>query len=125
MTTTIRQDVAMQWLNDEAQRYTDRERADPTQAPTKMLLSPASWVLPKLLRIVYQNTDQPVEALAPLIRSMLQEQVFATTGGDPCACEQLDASINDSVAMLTRVLHKVREHCRAQVPASPVAEATR
>lgn len=107
MTAATLEQSAMQWISDEAHRQ--RELALPSNQPPKVLLSPVSWVLPKLLRIVYQNTDQPVEAMAPLIRTMLQEQAFATTGGDPCDCERLDASINASVALLVSALQRVRD----------------
>lgn len=106
--------TAKQWIKDE---LAAREQHDPFQADhadVKLQLSPAKWVLPKLLRIVYQNTDQPVEVLAPLIRSMLQEQVFANTGGDPCDCEQLDDSLNETVALLITVLERVRRQCMIQ-----------
>ena len=106
--------TATQWIKDEV---TAREQRDPFQADhadVKLQLSPAKWVLPKLLRIVYQNTDQPVAALAPLIRAMLQEQAFANTGGDPCDCEQLDTSINETTALLIKVLERVRRQCMIQ-----------
>ena len=106
--------TAKQWIEDEL--YAQQRRI-PTDAPpqcSRLQLSPAKWVLPKLLRIIYQNTDQPVEALAPLIRSMLTEQVFATTGGDPCDPEQLDESINQTVALLITVLERVRRQCMIQ-----------
>lgn len=105
MTTAMIERTAQRWLNEEAKRRT-AEQADPT---TKLLLSPAAWVLPKLLRIVYQNSSQPVEVLAPLIREMLQDQAFATTGGDPCDCEQLQDAINQSVALIVRVLERARK----------------
>ena len=109
MPTTLRmEDTARQWLHDEAKR---RAAAQTTDFETpRLLLSPASWVLPKLLRIVYQNADQPVESLGPLIHKMLEEQVFATTGGDPCEHEWLASSINESVGVLVEVLKRVRAH---------------
>lgn len=106
--------TAQQWINDE---FAQREHRTPLKkepANVVLQLSPAKWVLPKLLRIVYQNTDQPVEAMAPLIRDMLQEQVFATTGGDPVDCEQLDDSLNQTVALLITVLERVRRQCMIQ-----------
>lgn len=106
--------TAQQWINDELMAREQRDPFDQEQAGTRLQLSPARWVLPKLLRIVYQNTNQPVEALAPLIRAMLQEQVFATTGGDPCDCEALDASLNETVALLVKVLERVRRQCMVQ-----------
>lgn len=106
--------TAQQWIKDE---LAERQQHgpfldDPSQI--KLQLSPAKWVLPKVLRIVYQNTDQPVELLAPLIRTMLQEQAFANTGGDPCQAEQLDESINETVALLVKVLERVRRQCMIQ-----------
>ena len=92
--------TATQWIEDELAERGRPGAFNHGQTGVKLQLSPAKWVLPKLLRIVYQNTDQPVEALAPLIRAMLREQAFANTGGDPCDCEQLDASINETVALL-------------------------
>lgn len=112
MTTMVTEDTVMQWLNDEVERYA--HDADNDHQPPKLLMSPAQWVLPKLLRIVYQNADQPVEALAPLIRTMLKEQFFVTTGGDPCGCEHIETSINESVSMLVSVLRRVRKHCDKQ-----------
>lgn len=106
--TMLMEQTAKQWLSDEADRRTGPDTS-PNDQP-RLLLSPASWVLPRLLRIVYQNADQPVEALAPLIRGMLQEQLFATTGGDPCDHEWLAASLNESVAALVCVLERVRAH---------------
>ncbi len=103
--------TARQWIEDEVQR---RAQLPGGCSLSRLQLSPASWVLPKLLRIVYQNTQQPVEVLGPLIRSMLQEQVFATTGGDPCDSEQLQASIDETVSILVRVLERVRRHNQAQ-----------
>lgn len=105
MTATLEQ-TAKQWIDDEVQRRTSL----PGGLPCKLQLSPASWVLPKLLRIVYTNTDQPVEVLGPLIRSMLAEQAFANTGGDPLECERLDESIDETVSILVRVLERVRRH---------------
>lgn len=106
--------TAKQWIQDElaAREHGDAMQAEPSGV--KLQVSPAKWVLPKLLRIVYQNTDQPVEVLAPLIRAMLQEQAFATTGGDPCDCDHLDDSINATVAMLIKVLERVRRQCMIQ-----------
>lgn len=108
------EETAQQWINDELMAREQRDPFEEDQTSIKLQLSPARWVLPKLLRIVYQNTDQPVEALAPLIRAMLQEQAFATTGGDPCNCEQLDDSINETVSLLVRVLERVRRQCMIQ-----------
>lgn len=106
--------TAQQWIDEELTTLGQRSATDAELEGTKLQLSPAKWLLPKLLRIIYQNTDQPVEALAPLIRAMLQEQVFATTGGDPCDCEQLEDSINHTVALLVRVLERVRRQCMIQ-----------
>ena len=107
------EEAARQWIDDEAQQRQPSPAAD----PPPLRLSPAAWVLPKLLRIVFQNTQQPVEVLAPLIRSMLHEQVFATTGGDPCNCEHLEESIDETVGILVRVLERVRQHCLTQAQA--------
>ena len=106
--------TAKQWIDDEFSAQTRQRVSARDQTKTTLQLSPAKWVLPKLLRIVYQNTNQPVEALAPLIRSMLQEQVFASTSGSPCDCEQLDESLNQTVAMLINVLERVRRQCLIQ-----------
>ncbi|MFK7789154.1 MAG: hypothetical protein AB8C95_06600 [Phycisphaeraceae bacterium] len=106
--------TAKQWIDDELSARMSRGPSDQSPVQPKLQLSPARWVLPKLLRIVYQNTDQPVEALAPLIQAMLQEQVFATTGGDPCEAEQLDESIHQTVALLITVLERVRRQCMIQ-----------
>jgi len=108
------EETAQQWMNDEAQRRAERNPFKTGVSDSKLQLSPAKWVLPKLLRIVYQHTDQPVEVLAPLIRAMLQEQAFANTGGDPCNCERLDESIDETVWLLVRVLERVRQHCKTQ-----------
>lgn len=106
--------TAQQWINEELTTFEQRSATDAELHSAKLQLSPAKWLLPKLLRIIYQNTDQPVEALAPLIRAMLHEQVFATTGGDPCDCEQLEDSINQTVALLVKVLERVRRQCMIQ-----------
>ena len=106
--------TARQWINDELAERVQSDAFEDEQTSVKLQLSPAKWVLPKLLRIVYQNTHQPVESLAPLIRSMLQEQAFANTGGDPCHCAQLDNSINETVALLVKVLERVRRQCMVQ-----------
>ena len=108
------EETAKQWINDELLARGQHDPFGQDQDGVKLQLSPARWVLPKLLRIVYQNTDQPVEALAPLIRSMIQEQVFANTGGDPCDCERIEASINETVALMVRVLERVRRQCMIQ-----------
>lgn len=105
--------TAQQWVSEELQSLADRNPFKTDAEGTKLQASPAKWVLPKLLRIVYANTDQPVESLAPLIREMLQEQAFANTGGDPCNCEHLQESINETVGVLVRVLERVRQHCIA------------
>ena len=110
-TAMLMEETARNWLTEEAQRRKTLNTIG--EASPRLLMSPASWVLPKLLRIVYQNTDQPIEALAPLIHKMLEEQVFATTGGDPCDHEWLVASINESVGVLVSVLERVRQHCNA------------
>ena len=101
--------TAKQWIQDEVQKRSKPAHAPLGQSPPKLQLSPVSWVLPKLLRIVAQNAKQPVEALAPLIRTMLQEQAFATTGGDPCDCDQLQASIDETVSIMVQVLERVRK----------------
>lgn len=108
------EETAKQWINDELMARGQRDPFTSDHEGVKLQLSPARWVLPKLLRIVYHNTDQPVEALAPLIRAMIQEQVFATTGGDPCDCEKIEASINETVSLLVRVLERVRRQCMIQ-----------
>lgn len=105
------EETAKQWINDEVQSRSERSPFAPGKAEPVLQISPARWVLPKLLRIVYQNVDQPVEVLAPLIRSMLQEQAFASTGTDPCGCENLEDSIDETVAMMIRVLERVRRYC--------------
>ncbi|MEO0474513.1 MAG: hypothetical protein AAF085_00900 [Planctomycetota bacterium] len=105
--------TAQQWIDEEV-TASELRNTDIGSTREKLQLSPARWVLPKLLRIIYQNTDQPVAALAPLIRAMLQEQVFATTGGDPCDCERLEDSINQTVALLVKVLERVRRQCMIQ-----------
>ena len=106
--------TAKQWIDEELSARQLRSSDNSPSHHARLQLSPAKWVLPKLLRIIYQNTDQPVEALAPLIRSMLQEQVFATTGGDPCNPDHLDESINQTVALLITVLERVRRQCMIQ-----------
>jgi hypothetical protein len=106
--------AAQQWIDDELIAREHRPSDRPRDDAVKLQMSPARWVLPKLLRIVYHNTDQPVEALAPLIRDMLQEQVFVTTGGDPVDCERLEDSINETVALLVTVLERVRRQCMIQ-----------
>ena len=106
--------TARQWIDDELIERKHHHSHIEEHDNIELQLSPARWVLPKLLRIVYQNTDQPVEVLAPLIRAMLQEQTFANTGGDSCTCEQLDASINETVALLVKVLERVRRQCMIQ-----------
>lgn len=111
------EETAKQWLSDEVLRQAEQAPQDAHTHPVKLQLSPVSWVLPKLLRIVYANAHQPVELLAPIIRNMLQEQAFATTGGDPCNCDQLQTSIDQTVVVVVRVLEKVRQHCLAHPPA--------
>ena len=111
MLATMEQ-TAKQWIDDEVQRRAEL----PGGLPCKLQLSPASWVLPKLLRIVYSNTDQPVEVLGPLIRKMLLDMAFASTGNDPCDSEKLDQSIDETVSVLVRVLERVRRHCAAHAP---------
>lgn len=115
MQATIDQ-TAQQWVTEEIERHNQRAGLTSGDVP-KLPLSPVSWVLPRLLRIVYQNTAQPVEVLGPLIRDMLHEQLFATTGGDPCNSEHLEASIDHTVAILVRVLERVRRHCLSQAQA--------
>lgn len=109
MSLTI-EETARQWIDDEVHKRSQGS----VEVAHKLQLSPVSWVLPKLLRIVFQNTAQPVAVLGPLIRSMLHEQVFATTGGDPCDCEELEASIDETVSIVVRVLERVRRHCLTQ-----------
>ena len=102
--------TARQWLVDEVHERAKQPDAPPGFGPANLQLSPVSWVLPKLLRIVSQNSDQPVEVLAPLIRTMLQEQVFATTGGDPAeGDDSLDHSIDETVSIVVRVLERIRK----------------
>ena len=108
------EETAQQWINDELRARSERDPFGEDEVQVKLQLSPAKWVLPKLLRIVYQNTDQPVEVLAPLIRSMLQDQAFANTGGDPCDCDHLNQSIEETVALLVKVLERVRRQCMIQ-----------
>ena len=108
------EETAQQWINDELKARSERDPFDEDEVQVKLQLSPAKWVLPKLLRIVYQNTDQPVEVLAPLIHSMIQDQAFANTGGDPCDCEQISQSIDETVALLVKVLERVRRQCMIQ-----------
>ena len=105
-TMMMMEETAKQWIADEVQRRSEL----PGGLPCKLQLSPASWVLPKLLRIIYCNTQQPIEVLGPLIRKMLVEQAFASTGGSPCECEQLDRSVDETVSILVRVLERVRRH---------------
>lgn len=107
------EETAQQWIDDELITREYQNHSD-SEEPIKLQLSPARWVLPKLLRIIYQNTDQQVHVMAPLIRSMLQEQVFVTTGGDPCDCAQLEDSINETTALLITVLERVRRQCMNQ-----------
>lgn len=104
---------ARQWLDDEVHRRGVGAGVSADKDLPRLQLSPVSWVLPKLLRIVYQNSQQPIEVMAPLIRSMLQEQAFANTGGDPCDCERLNESIDESVSILCLVLERARQHCLA------------
>ena len=104
------EESARRWLRDEADR---RDQAALPEHPPKLLLSPVSWVLPKLLRIVHQNSSQPVQVLAPLIRTMLLEQAFATTGGDPYDCERLEEAVDATVSVLVRVLEKARAQCES------------
>lgn len=101
--------TAKQWIDEELSTRKGQRPSDPV-----LQLSPAKWVLPHLLRIVYQNTDQPIVALAPLIQTMLKEQVFTADNGDPCEAEQLDESINQTVALLITVLERVRRQCMIQ-----------
>ena len=107
------EETARQWMDDEVESRRSREPVEARGPATALQVSPARWVLPKLLRIVYRNTDQPVEVMAPLIRAMLQEQAFASTGTEPCNCEELEDSIDQTVAVLIRVLERVRLHCLA------------
>ena len=106
--------TAKQWIDQEFAARKSRRPSDPNHAQLVLQLSPAKWVLPQLLHIVYQNTDQPVAALAPLIQTMLQEQVFTANSQDPCDADQLDESINQTVALLLTVLERVRRQCMIQ-----------
>lgn len=81
--------------------------------------SPVSWLLPRLLRLVLDNTDRPLIDLEPLIRAMLREQVFASTGGANIDAEHLEASIDETVAILMHTLAAVRRDAEQQLPAKP------
>lgn len=108
------EETAKQWINDELMARKQRQPIEEHQVDLKLQISPARWVLPKLLRIIYQNTEQPVEALAPLIHAMIQEEVLATTSGEPCDRDKLEASINETVALMVKVLERVRRQCLIQ-----------
>lgn len=111
---SVIEETAMQWINDELVARNQREPFEEDGVSSMLQISPARWVLPKLLRIVYHNTEQPIEALAPLIRAMIQEQVFATTSGNPYDSDKLEASINETVALMVKVLERVRRQCLIQ-----------
>lgn len=81
--------------------------------------SPVSWLLPKLLRLVLHNTDRPLEHLEPMVRAMLRDQFFASTGGANVDAEQLEASIDETVTILMHTLATVRREAEQQLPAKP------
>lgn len=81
--------------------------------------SPVSWVLPRLLRLVLNNTDRPLDDLEPMIRVMLREQFFASTGGACIGAEQLESSISETVSILMHTLEAVRREAEQQLPTKP------
>lgn len=78
--------------------------------------SPVAWLLPRVLELVMHTHDQPVETLGPTIRRLLLEQTYANVGGDGADCDALDASLDDSVAMMLDVLRQVRVHVQQGLP---------
>ncbi|MEM1355535.1 MAG: hypothetical protein AAGC44_03940 [Planctomycetota bacterium] len=81
--------------------------------------SPVSWLLPRLLRLVLNNTDRTLEDLEPLIRTMLREQFFASTGGQGIDAQQLEATIDETVSILLRTFAEVRNQAEQSLSAKP------
>lgn len=78
----------------------------------RLLAQPVAWLLPRLLRLVMQRHDRPVEELAPTIRQMLLDQAYANTGGDCIDCGPTDASLDEAVALIVELLREARAVAR-------------
>jgi len=92
-------------LNRRAQTVSPASRG----AAIQMLAQPVSWILPRLLRLIMEQHDKPVASLAPIIRQMLHDQAYANVGGDCIDCELIDGSLDETVALIVKVLGEMRD----------------
>lgn len=76
--------------------------------------STALWVLSRLLKLVEETHDRPVEHLAPTIRSLVTEQSFTSDAGDCVIDARREAEVNRQVDLIVRVLEEVRMTALAQ-----------
>lgn len=117
MTLALEQSARQLFQHELDQRRNNR--AGYAQFGLTLQASPVSWLLPKLLRLVMNNTDRPLEDLRPMVRSMLCEQFFASTGGDTVDYDQLQKSIDETVVILMHTLKAVREQAEQDAPDLP------
>lgn len=69
---------------------------------------PVRWLLPDLLKLIAENVDQPVAELKSTIRQIVQQQSFATGGGDCVVRIDHQRMVDDYVQRLIVVLEEVR-----------------
>ena len=119
MVTIRDEQVAFQMLYEEIHRRACVGEQQISRSDIMLQASPVSWLLPRVLRLFMEHHARPVDEFAPIVRRMLNEQVYANVGGDCTDCQALDDSLDDAVESIIIVLRKMRE----QIPESPYVNA--
>lgn len=70
---------------------------------------PVSWLLPKLLRVVFANHDRSLEEIEPLIRSVLREQLLPAGSQTSQEHKRQEQAIEENVDILMRTFAAVRD----------------
>ena len=71
-------------------------------------LSPVSWLMPRLLRLVADHQDQPVHLLRPTIQQLLLEQCYSGDCGDMAHDNDAEAEAEAMAQRLVLVLEAAR-----------------
>ncbi len=73
-------------------------------------LTACRWLVPELVRLLVEFPDTPVEALRPMVRRIVVEQVFAGENGDSLVGPARDSELDDEVHLALRVMERLRRY---------------
>jgi hypothetical protein len=70
---------------------------------------PVGSLVPALMRLVAESPARPASELAPMVRKLLVEHMFADVSGDSMIGSAQEAQIDKQVERIVAVLEQVRQ----------------